>query len=861
MSARPHESRDEAPAARRAGAAAVPPGASAMIATFRLALRMLVRDWRAGELTVLAAALVLAVASMGTVGFFADRVKTALTLQANLLLGADVVISSDRPLPDALAADAAKRGLLTVPVVRFNSMVQREGGTGGLVLATVKAVGPGYPLRGAVTLVDAERPEGRRADAIPARGEVWPDTRFAQRLGLKTGDRLAVGETVLTVGPVILQEPEVATGILSSGPRLLMHQDDVAATNLLQPGNRATYRLLVADRGGRDSLAGYVTWAQNELKPGQRLENVRDVQPEVRQTLERAERFLGLASLVAVMLAAVAVALAASRYLRRHLDTAAMLRCLGTSQRRALALFVTQFVVLGIVASAVGVVLALAGQALLVSLLASIAQTTLPPPDALPGLAAFAAGMLLLLGFALPPLVALAGVPPLRVLRRDLPRPRPSSLLVYALGAVVIALLIAWQAKDPTAGGIMVGAIGGLLVVSALAAWLLILLLKRLPQRGVTWRFGLANLRRRPLASSLQVAALALGLMALLLLTVVRGDLMQNWRASLPADAPNHFVINVLPDQVDAVRASLAQVTGGEVTLFPMVRGRLVAVNGAPLDSTRFDNPRARRLAEREFNLSTADTTAVDQPADRGPVLGARREARSGDLDGGRHRRVAAAEARGPADVRHRGHAGDRADHQPAQGRLGQLPAELLHAVPAGRARRHADVVPRCGARAGKRRRRRVAVRVRPAISERAGDRRRRGDPAGAVDHGPGGPCGRVRVPVHACRGVAGAAGGDRRDAGRAPLRCGDPAHAGRVAAAAVRRADRRVRRAGRAGRAAGRDGGVDHRQGARRSRVPDPVRGELDGVALGHRRRRNRGHAGRLAGHAQHGASTRRWK
>ena len=311
-----------------------------MIATLRLALRMLVRDWRAGELTVLAAALVLAVASMGTVGFFADRVKTALTLQANLLLGADVVISSDRPLPDALAADAAKRGLLTVPVVRFNSMVQRESGEGGLVLATVKAVGPGYPLRGAVTLVDAERADGRRADAIPARGEVWPDTRFAQRLGFRTGDRLSVGETVLTVGPVILQEPEVATGILSSGPRLLMHQDDVAATNLLQPGNRATYRLLVADRAGRDALAGYVTWAQNELKPGQRLENVRDVQPEVRQTLERAERFLGLAALVAVMLAAVAVALAASRYLRRHLDTAAMLRCLGTSQRRALALFV-----------------------------------------------------------------------------------------------------------------------------------------------------------------------------------------------------------------------------------------------------------------------------------------------------------------------------------------------------------------------------------------------------------------------------------------------------------------------------------------------------------------------------------------
>ena len=395
----------------------------------RLALRMLVRDWRAGELTVLAAALVLAVASMGTVGFFADRVKTRADAA-----GEPAARRRRRDFQrPAAAGRARRRRARSAGCYGARRPLQQHGPArrrrrGGAGAGDVKAVGPGYPLRGAVTLVDAERPEGRRADAHPRRAARSGPTRASRSA---SASRPATGwpsaRPCSPWAPIILQEPEVATGILSSGPRLLMHQDDVAATNLLQPGNRATYRLLVADRAGRDALAGYVTWAQNELKPGQRLENVRDVQPEVRQTLERAERFLGLAALVAVMLAAVAVALAASRYLRRHLDTAAMLRCLGTSQRRALALFVTQFVVLGIVASAVGVVLALAGQALLVSLLASIAQTTLPPPDALPGLAAFAAGMLLLLGFALPPLVALAGVPPLRVLRRDLPRPRPSS--------------------------------------------------------------------------------------------------------------------------------------------------------------------------------------------------------------------------------------------------------------------------------------------------------------------------------------------------------------------------------------------------------------------------------------------------
>jgi len=575
--------------------------------TLRLALRMLARDWRAGELTVLVAALMLAVASIGTVGFFADRVKAALGQQANLLLGADVLISADRPLPDTYAAEALRRGLVATPALKFNSMVQRAGtdaGGPGAVLADVKAVSSGYPLRGSIVLVDNAEERGVRAAGIPPRGEAWPDARLAARLGAKAGDSLAVGDATLKVTAVVLQEPEVASGILAIAPRLLINLDDVPATNLMQPGNRAVYRLLVADLSKRDALNPYLDWLQRTLQPGQKMENVRDLRPEVRQTLERAEKFLGLSALVAVILAAVAVALAASRYLRRHLDAAAMLRCFGASRRRALALFVLQFGTMGLAASAAGIAVALGGQQLLVLLLASITATDLPAPGALPALTAFGTGVLLLFGFALPPLIALAGVPPLRVLRRDLPRPRAGGVAAYLLGAAVIAVLIAGQAQDATAGLIMVGGIGGLLAVAAAAAWLLIVLLKRLPQRGVTWRYGLANLRRRPLASSLQIGALALGLMALLLLTVVRGDLMRNWRASLPPDAPNHFVVNVLPDQVEGVRAALKTATGSDTPFYPMVRGRLVEVNGARLDTAKYEDLRARRLAEREFNLS-----------------------------------------------------------------------------------------------------------------------------------------------------------------------------------------------------------------------------------------------------------------
>jgi putative ABC transport system permease protein len=572
--------------------------------TLRLALRMLRRDWHAGELRVLIAALVLAVASVGTVGFFTDRVKGALTRQANLLLGGDLLLSADRPLPDDYAREARARGLAVVPAIKFNSMVQAAtgGSAADAVLADVKAVAAGYPLRGAITLADPALPEGTTASGIPPPGEAWIDGRLAARLNVSKGSQVAVGDKTLTVGAIVQQEPEVAGGLLSMGPKLLMNLDDVPATKLLQPGNRASYRLLVA---GRVAAAdAFRDWAKARLDRGQRLESIRDLRPEVRQTLERAEKFLALAALVAVMLAAVAVALAASRYLRRHLDAAAMMRCLGAPQRQMLALFALQFFALGLVSSVVGCIVALGGQQLLVTLLGAMVSTDLPPPGLLPAVAAMATGLLMLLGFALPPLFALSKVPPLRVLRRDLGMPRAGGSLAYVLGAATVALLIGWQAQDVKTGAIMVGGIAAMLAAAAVMAWCMIVLLRLLPQHGYSWRYGLANLRRRPLGSSLQIGALGLGLMALLLLTLVRGDLMRNWRASLPADAPNAFLINVLPDQVEGVRAMLKRELHVDAQLSPMVRGRLVAINDNPLDTTRLADDGARRLGEREFNLS-----------------------------------------------------------------------------------------------------------------------------------------------------------------------------------------------------------------------------------------------------------------
>jgi len=581
------------------------------MATLRLALRLAVRDWRAGELRVLIVAIVLAVASVGTVAFFADRVKIGLAQQANRLLGADLMVSGDRPLPDRYATQATAIGLATSPEIRFNSMVSTAGDANAdTVLTDVKAVSDGYPLRGAITLIDPRTRAQYAAHGIPPQGEAWIDTRLAERTGAQLGTRLAVGDATLTVTALVAQEPEVAGLTFAPGPKLLINLRDVPATNLLQPGNRATWRLLVAERR-QGQLDRYRTLVSGELEPGQRMESIRELRPEVRQTLERAERFLGLAALVAVLLAAVAVALAASRYLRRHLDASAMFRCFGASVPRTLALFVVQFAALGIVASALGLVAALVGQALLAALLEGAFVAELPPPAYGPAVTAVVTGIALLFGFALPPLVALANVPPLRVLRRDLPRPRASALLAYAFGIATIALLVGWQAHEAEAAGIMLAGVGGLLVAAGVLAFVLLALLRRVPARGVSWRFGLANLRRRALASSLSIGALALGLTALLLLTVVRGDLLRDWRASLPPDAPNQFLVNVLPEQVADAQAWLRERVRVDAQFKPMVRGRLVELNDAPLDTTRYADRRTRRLAEREFNLSWTDQLPV----------------------------------------------------------------------------------------------------------------------------------------------------------------------------------------------------------------------------------------------------------
>lgn len=561
----------------------------------RFSWRMLRRERKAGELRILALATVIAVAATGAVGLFTDRLRAAMQYEAGELLAADLVLSRPRPVPPEWRAQARELGLQTASTVEFRSMVVAEQ---GLQLAEVKAVDQAYPLRGRL------EPQSDAAGR-PAPGLVWLAPELARRIGSSPGDTIELGETRLRVGALIGREPDRGGDLFSIAPRLLMHVDDLPATGLIQAGSTIRYRLLLA--GPETALSRYRDWLAPRLGEGDRLIGVREARPEIRLAMDRAERFMHLAALVSVVLAGVAVAMAARRYARRQLDASAVMRCLGASAALVFGNHLLQLVWVWLFSALLGAGLAYLAQLALGELLAGLVAGQLPSPSAWPALQGMLAGGIMLFGFAVPPLLVLRRVPPLRVLRRDLdPQPVSRGLAVGAAVAALLALLAA-QVRDAELIAYVSLGIGGALVVLAGVAWLLVRALAGGRGRsGLVWRFGVASIARRAGSSVVQTASLGVGIMVLLVLALVRGDLLDAWQDRLPPETPNRFVINIQPDQVPAVRRLLVERGLEAAPLYPMVRGRLVAINQEPVTPARYSEARAKRLVQREFNLSWA---------------------------------------------------------------------------------------------------------------------------------------------------------------------------------------------------------------------------------------------------------------
>lgn len=574
--------------------------------------RMLRRDARAGELHLLVAALIVAVAALTAVGFFTDRVRQALDREANQLLGADMLLSADHPWKPELSTEAEKRGLRVVETQTFPSMVSvGEDDEMRAQLADIKAVEAGYPLRGALRISDSGAATDRRTEGVPEAGSVWIDERLAATLAAGVGERIAVGQQVLQIAAILTFEPDRGLNFFSVAPRLLMNVADVPSTGLIQPGSRIRYRLLFA--GETQQINDYKKYVDKELERGERIEDTENARPEIRSALERAQRFLGISALLTVVLAAVAVALAARRYMQRHLDPCAIMRCLGATQGFLLRVYLGQFALLGLVSSFAGCLLGYLAHYALHAWLAQFLEVPLPPPGIVPALQGMAIGLILLFGFALPPLLQLKRVSTLRVLRREFSSGRlpPSRLLAsFALGLAGLAGLMFWVAGEIRLGSYVVGGFSIALLVFALVARIAVRLASMLRggmasrrAGGVGWRYGLASLERRSTASVVQIVALSLGFMALILLTVTRNDLLNAWSRAIPPDAPNQFVVNIQPDQLDGVRQAFAE-SQLAAEFAPMIRGRLVKVNDKAVNADDYVDDRAQRLVEREFNLS-----------------------------------------------------------------------------------------------------------------------------------------------------------------------------------------------------------------------------------------------------------------
>lgn len=584
-----------------------------------LGLRNLWRDLRAGELRLIIVAVLLAVAALSSVGFFADRLQAGLQRDARQLLGGDVVVVSDNPAPTVFVQQARQQGLQSVATASFPTMAraaQEQGGASRLV--ALKSVEPGYPLRGVLHLNQGPGQPDLEVRAIPENGHAWVDAPLLEALGLKLGDRLLLGDASFLISHIIAIEPDRGAGFMSFAPRVMINSADLAATRLVQPASRITYRLAVAaqadaGRGAQRAAQDYLGWAQELAKSlhGVRVESLESGRPEMRQTLDRAEKFLSLVALLSALLSAVAVALAARAFANSHLDASAMLRVLGQSQRRIALAYVVEFVSIALAASAAGVLLGWAVHHVFVWLLAGLVESALPAASLWPALFGMGMGLTLLLAFGLPPVLQLAQVPPLRVMRRDLGALKPASWLVLGVGVTGFAALLMVASRDIKLGLIAVGGFAVAVLLFAGLAWLAVKLLRQVVNESTAPRWLVMATRQvsaKPVYAVVQVSSLAVGLLALVLLVLLRTDLIASWRKATPANAPDRFVINVQPDQAQDFQAALKKAGVHSYDWYPMIRGRLIAVNGKAVSPDDYEEDRAKRLVDREFNISNAET-------------------------------------------------------------------------------------------------------------------------------------------------------------------------------------------------------------------------------------------------------------
>ena len=559
-----------------------------------LASRLLWRDWRSGELRLLFLALVMAVTSVSGIALFTDRLEKALLLESANMLAADRVLGSGKVLPDDILVEAQTRGLRTASTLSFTSMAFSDSGN---MLVSAKAVSDTYPLRGDVIIADAPFIRGAPIQSGPQPGEVWLESRALPALGLEVGDSVYVGEAELTVSKIIIAEPDRSGGgmVDNAGPRLMLHLDDVAKTNVVQLGSRVSYRFLFA----ADELLAldeFETWVDAEYEGEYRLRDVRDESEEVSEALSRAESFLLLGSLFAVLLAGVAIALTAKRYSERHYDYVAILKTFGCTSPQIGFIYLWIQALLAIVAVVVGSVLGWGVHHIILRALQTVITVELPAAGFEPFVVGAMTAVICLLSFALPPLLALRETPPLRVLRKDISQQKVGANVPYVFGIGGTIGLVYWYSQDAVLTSVLVVAVASIAILLSGLSFLLLSSSSAVGMRaGSAWKLAMSAARRRRKQNVLQVMVFSVTIMSLLILGLLRTDLIADWQAQLPENTPNHFMMNISQPQIAGIEEFFEENGVQGNAFYPLISARVTKVNGATPDPQEDLNSDAER--------------------------------------------------------------------------------------------------------------------------------------------------------------------------------------------------------------------------------------------------------------------------
>jgi putative ABC transport system permease protein len=589
-----------------------------------IALRFLQRDARHGELTLLVLALVIAVTSSTAISLFADRLHRTMNAQAAEFLAADLVVTSSVVVPTAWLNKADDLGLNKARTAEFSTVLIEND---ELLLAGIKAVSIAYPLRGHLKTRSSTESASIQQSQGPAKGHIWIDNRVLTTLKLSIGDVVTIGEKPLSVSHIITYEPDKRGDIYSLSPRVLMNEADLQATNVLQPGSHVHYFFQFS--GEPAAISAFNKWVKPQLAVSQRVMDVQDDRPELGSALSRAERYLGLSSILVVLIAGVAIAMSSRRFTERHFNATAIMRCMGCKQHDMVMIFLYQFIVLGLLACSIGLLSGWFVQDILFELLRSLLPAKVSDPSMMAVMFGFLTGFAILIGFALPPLLRLKRVSPLRVLRRELDPINSSSWFVYGLALLLVAGLVVQYTGDMR---LMITIIGGGLVAIVLSGGLIFTVLKQLnivlPHLSLGSRLGFKGLLSNPTLTTVQIMAFSITLVAMLLSFTVRSDLLSDWQKQLPNDAPNYFALNLFPNQIASFEQQLKHYDIPAANIYPVVRGRLVEINGEPVQRHVTKDSQGERAVHRDLSLTWGNVL----PADNKTLAGSWGQAKKGEV-------------------------------------------------------------------------------------------------------------------------------------------------------------------------------------------------------------------------------------